>query len=334
MRIQLAPTMMPKILLSFLGVEADTTSHAEKLISAVGGFVGILLVIAVSRYFVGNDSVALLVASMGASAVLLFAVPHGTLAQPWPLVGGHLVSALVGVTCSRLVPDPLVAAALAVSLAITAMYYLRCIHPPGGATALTAVVGGPQLHALGYAYVVTPVLLNVMLLLVTAIAVNYFFPWRRYPYCMICRQRKPAPEEEREEPADMVTEISHGDLEYALRQIDSYVDVTEDDLTRIYALAAKHSLEAHMEPSQIKLGRYYSNGRYGRIWAVRHVVDESGDNRSEHDTVVYKVVAGAGRRSSGSCSREELADWAKYEVIRNENSWQRVGEGGNAIAPA
>jgi len=330
---------MPKILLSFLGVEADTTSHAEKLISATGGFVGILLVIAVSHLFVGDEGVALIVASMGASAVLLFAVPHGTLAQPWPLVGGHLVSAVVGVTCARLVSDPLVAAALAVSLSIAAMYYLRCIHPPGGATALTAVVGGPQLHGLGYAFVITPVLLNVALLLVTAIAVNYFFPWRRYPYCMICRQRNRALQEQREqegeeEPAETVTEISHRDLEYALRQIDSYVDVTEDDLTRIYALAAKHSLEAHMEPSQIKLGRYYSNGRYGKVWTVRHVIDESGDNRHDHDIVVYKIVAGVGRRSSGSCSREEFANWAKYEVIRNENSWQRVGEGGNAVAPA
>lgn len=89
-----------------------------------------------------------------------------------------------------------------------------------------------------------------------------------------------------------------------------------------------------MEPSQIKLGRYYSNGRYGNIWAVRHVIDASGDGRPPPDAIMYRVVAGAGRRSSGTCSREEFAAWAKYEVIRNENSWQRVGEGGDAVAPA
>src|SRR5690625_7242859 len=82
-----------------------------------------------------------MLASMGATAVLLFAVPHGALSQPWAVVGGHVVSAIVGVTCQLLIPNLFWAAALSVGVAVAAMYYLRCIHPPGGATALAAEIG-------------------------------------------------------------------------------------------------------------------------------------------------------------------------------------------------
>src|SRR5690625_7670775 len=96
-----------------------------------------------------------MLASMGATAVLLFAVPHGALSQPWAVVGGHVVSAIVGVTCQLLIPNLFWAAALSGGVAVAAMYYLRCIHPPGGATALAAVIGGPELPALGSAYGIT-----------------------------------------------------------------------------------------------------------------------------------------------------------------------------------
>src|SRR5450830_1606221 len=81
-----------------------------------------------------------LIAPMGASAVLLFAVPASPLAQPWSIIGGNLVSALVGVSYAKLVAEPALAAALAIALAIACMFALRCIHPPSGAVALTAVL--------------------------------------------------------------------------------------------------------------------------------------------------------------------------------------------------
>ena len=92
-----------------LGVERQSVSHQEKLISALGGVAGILVVFLVSRQALGEGQGLLVAASMGASAVLLFAVPHGALSQPWPLLAGHLVSAAIGVTCARLLPDPLLA---------------------------------------------------------------------------------------------------------------------------------------------------------------------------------------------------------------------------------
>jgi CBS domain-containing membrane protein len=87
---------------------------------------------------------------MGASAVLLFAVPLGPLSQPWNFVGGHLISGLIGVTIAQWVPDMVVASTLAVSLAIFVMYVTRCLHPPGGATALTVVAGSYQLQERGF----------------------------------------------------------------------------------------------------------------------------------------------------------------------------------------
>ncbi len=304
--------------LSCLGVEFTPVSHTERIVSALGGFLGILAVTWVSADFVGTRSYVLIVASMGASAVLLFAVPHGSLSQPWPTVGGQVISAFIGVTCYKLVPYEFPAAALAVASAIAAMHYLRCIHPPGGATALAAVVGGPGVHALGYHYVLTPVLLNVTIIVLIAFFVNYPFLWRRYP-ASLARRSHPQPTEAAK--PDQETEISHDDLEYALKQMGSFIDVTEEDLVSIYRMASAHAHHALLEPSQIELGRCYSNGLYGENWAVRQLVDQSGGG--DQDRVIYKIIAGKGRRNSAVCTREEFAKWAKYEVVLNENSWQR-----------
>jgi len=103
---------------------------------------------------------AWLIAPMGASAVLLFAVPASPLAQPWSVIGGNLVAATIGVACAQMVDAPMLAAALAIALAIGAMFALRCIHPPSGAVALTAVLGGPAIHAMGFSFVLAPVAVN------------------------------------------------------------------------------------------------------------------------------------------------------------------------------
>jgi len=222
-----------------LDIETNPVSHAERLASIAGGFTGILLILLVSNQFVGTSDATLIVASMGASAVLLFAVPHGRLSQPWPVFGGHMVSALVGVSCAQWIAEPYLAAALAVGLAIGAMHYLRCIHPPGGATALTAVAGGAGIHELGYGFLLTPVLLNVLVILVVAVLFNYPLAWRRYP--AILQPRKMAPEHP-EPPLEGYPSISHSDFVYALSEIDSFIDVTEQDLVRIYELATRREV--------------------------------------------------------------------------------------------
>lgn len=215
---------------------AYSVSEREHWVSSAGGLVGILAVLWVSHFWLGGHGGVLAIASMGASAVLLFAAPHGALSQPWPVFGGHLVSALIGVTCARwLGGEPMLAAALAVALSIAGMYSLRCLHPPGGATALYAVLGGESVHALGYGYLLSPVLLNVVVLLAVAVAFNYPFAWRRYPQAW---HRRSAAEPNAAEESM----IPHSHLVYALSQIDTFVDVSEEDLQRIYALAlGKHA---------------------------------------------------------------------------------------------
>lgn len=170
-----------KTLRHWVGIGDDRASLVDKVVSTFGGLVALASVLEISQVQLGLNSAATLVASMGASAVLLFAVPHGPLSQPWSVFGGHLVSALVGVSCAQMIDQPVLAAALAVGLAIGAMQYLRCIHPPGGATALSAVVGGDAVHQLGFQFVLTPVMLNVTTILLVALLFNAPFAWRRYP---------------------------------------------------------------------------------------------------------------------------------------------------------
>ncbi|ATX81107.1 HPP family protein [Mariprofundus ferrinatatus] len=211
-----------------IGIELSPSSHAEKLISGLGGFIAIFMIILISYTILGEDAY-LIVASMGAATVLLFAVPHGPLSQPWPLFGGNLLSAIIGVICAKFVPDAFIAAGLAVGIAIAVMYYLKCIHPPGGATALSAVVGGASVEQLGYMYVVTPVLLNVLVIFTVALIFNYLFKWRRYPASLTTPATAPA-----------TTSFSHEGIAHALQQIDSFIDVSEDDLNRIYQLAGEY----------------------------------------------------------------------------------------------
>jgi CBS domain-containing membrane protein len=210
---------------------AYSVSEREHWISAAGGLSGVMVVLWVGQFWVGGHTGMLAIASMGSTAVLLFAAPHGAMSQPWPVFGGHLVSALIGVSCVRwLGDDTMLTASLAVALSIAAMYSLRCLHPPGGATAMYAVLGGETVHALGYGYLFSPVLLNISVLLAVAVAFNYPFAWRRYPQSWYRRaQTVDGPGEK--------SMIPHSSLVYALSQIDTFVDVSEEDLQRIYALA-------------------------------------------------------------------------------------------------
>ena len=223
---------------------AYSVSEREHWISAAGGLLGILAVLWVSHALLGDHAGTLAVASMGASAVLLFAAPHGALSQPWPVVGGHLISAAVGVTCAQWIAEPMLAAAIAVALSIGLMYGLRCLHPPGGATALFAVMGGEPILALGYDYLFVPVLLNVTVLLIVAVLFNFPFAWRRYPQVW---WRESVEKQAAELLPEAATErmIPHSDLVYALSQLDTFIDVSEEDLQLIYALALGHKSETH-----------------------------------------------------------------------------------------
>lgn len=218
-------------LVEMIGLRQQTVSHRERLITSLGGFCGILGVVFISDVVLDAEGAGMIIASMGASAVLLFAVPHSALAQPWNVIGGHLVSALIGISCARFIPDVLLAAAISVGVAIAAMHYLHCIHPPGGATALSAVIGGPAVHSMGYAFALQPVLMNAVVIVTIAIVFNALFDYYRYP----ALDDKSGTENKEHE--DHYPPIAHADLVYALSQIDTLVTASEEDLLRIYELA-------------------------------------------------------------------------------------------------
>lgn len=303
---------MPNLLIKIkknLGID-NSVSTSEKLASALGGFTGIFLISWISFHFTAANGAALIVPSMGASAVLVFAVPHGRLSQPWALFGGHLVSALIGVTCYQLIPDLFIAAALAVGLAIGAMHLLNCIHPPGGATALAAVIGGSSITSLGFEYILTPVLLNTVVIFIAAFVFNSFFPWRRYPKNLMRFTDTPKSEEQKQ---SRYIEKKH--IERALSDIDLVVDLNVDDLQQLFALTLEHAETPRFSASQILLGHYYTNSKHGAEWSVRQIIDESKSDDPKKDMVIYRIAEGQGLQSADSCTRTEFAAWASRELF-------------------
>lgn len=190
----------------------------ERWRAVLGAALGIGLAGAASHWV--GDAIGLapwLVAPLGASAVLVFAVPASPLAQPWSVIGGNTVSALVGIACAVALPHGAAAAALAVAAAIALMFLLRCLHPPGGATALLAVL--TQAHDLRFALM--PVLLNSVLLVLSAVLYNTL-TGRRYPHV----QAAPAPAP----PPRGGARFTAADLDAALAHYNQVLDVPRDDL--------------------------------------------------------------------------------------------------------
>ncbi|MEH6461586.1 HPP family protein [Chitinimonas sp. JJ19] len=204
----------------------------ERLSSCLGAAIGLLLTGYMSLWALGHIH-PWLIAPMGASAVLLFAAPASPLAQPWNMLLGNLVSALIGVLCAQLIGTQggvgILAAGLACGLAIAAMLQLRCLHPPGGAVALTAVLGGPTITSLGYGFAVWPVALNTALLLLVALGFNSL-AGRRYPH-------QPSPAGNGHGTSDPKPSarlgLTSADLDAALQAHREWLDIDKGDLQAI-----------------------------------------------------------------------------------------------------
>lgn len=156
--------------------------NSEILWSWLGAFLGIGTVAILNRFFFSGMDLTLMIGSFGASAVLVYGAVRSPLAQPRNLIGGHVVSAIVGVTVWKLLyAYPWLAEATAVATSIALMHMTRTLHPPGGATALIAVIGSPDIHALGYYYVLMPATIGPVVMLVVALVINNIPYTRRYP---------------------------------------------------------------------------------------------------------------------------------------------------------
>ena len=150
--------------------------------SWMGSFLGIMAVALLHYRLLDQQGLTLLIGSFGASAVLVYGAVRSPLAQPRNLIGGHVLSAFIGVTAFQLLGAyPCLAAAIAVSTSIALMHLTRTLHPPGGATALIAVIGGNSIHKLGYLYVLMPTALGALTMLIIAIFVNNLSSTRKYP---------------------------------------------------------------------------------------------------------------------------------------------------------
>lgn len=156
--------------------------YKEHFWAFLGSFIGIGIIAWLQSQTLPKSDVVYLIGSFGASSVLVYGVIQSPLAQPRNLIGGHLVSAIIGVTVQQFIPDILwITAPLAVSLSIVLMQVTKTLHPPGGATALIAVTGSAEIKNLGYWYVLSPVLTGCVILLVVALVFNNMTSKRHYP---------------------------------------------------------------------------------------------------------------------------------------------------------
>jgi CBS domain-containing membrane protein len=216
----------------------NTGDLAEQMRASFGALAGLALTGVICFVVLGDANVSIsLIAPMGATAVLLFCIPASPLAQPWSILGGNLIATLIGVTCAHVVANVVLAAALAGSLAIAAMFLLRCLHPPSGAIALTAVLGGPAVHAAGYHFLL-PVLLNSTVMLLGALAYNNA-TGRRYPHAQHLLHSNP------HETKDAVPTTRLGftpeDLDAVLQRYNQILDVSRDDLEEIFLQTEMHA---------------------------------------------------------------------------------------------
>lgn len=213
------------------------TKFSEKLYASLGGFCAILVLsLSVSEMSVSHTVHLLILGSMGASTFLLFVTPHSPMAQPWPVYGGHLVASITGVTARLLIADPSLALAAAVGISILLMYLLRCLHPPGAATAMIAVAGGNEVNQLGWTFVYVDVACNVAVLLILAWIINNLIPGRFYP---LNHRHHPHHNKFKQYAAPQVR-LNEADFHWALQQMGEFIDVSEEELVDLYEFAYEH----------------------------------------------------------------------------------------------
>jgi CBS domain-containing membrane protein len=219
---------------------------SERAIACLGSLIGITFTgIVTSLVLGGGWHLPVIIAPMGASAVLIFAVPASPLAQPWPVIGGNIISTLIGMGVAQLVPEPAAAMGLGVSLAIAVMSLTRCLHPPGGAAALTAVIGGPALSAAGYLFAFVPVGINSVVLVLLGVlfhrASGRSYPHKPAAVAMANAHQTADPPSQlrvgfRPEDVDAALETMHETFDIDRKDLDSLLrEVRQQALLRSHA---------------------------------------------------------------------------------------------------
>ncbi|MDX5407870.1 MAG: HPP family protein [Chromatiaceae bacterium] len=211
----------------------------ERLKVALAAFIALFIVTYTSMQLADMASTAVLLASMGASSVLLFGLPNSPLAKPWSFVGGHLISATIGLLCSHLFTDLALMAAVTIGCVLFVMYLFECMHPPGGATALVPVIASSN-TVLGYDFLLYPVALNVFVMLAVALLLQKF--WLKQGMQKPSQQYDPIHLHHDKSPLNRLG-LQTEDLLSALNSFDTVIDISEQDLERLYHQAQLHAYQ-------------------------------------------------------------------------------------------
>ncbi len=227
--------------LEYLTIDPVNFGIKAKLLSLIACFCSIFFIALITKIVSPWPGYPLIVASMGASAIILFFIPGSPLAQPWSFVGGQLVSAVVGVACALNISETATAAAVAVGGAVLMMLLMRCLHPPAAATSLTPIMAGTSITSLGYSFVLVPVAINVITMLLLAIIINRWVMTRDYP--------SPLPVKKKTRQRHTLSEPSHQigfseqDLDLALKDSDVFIDMTHAELGHVLTQVEKNAFK-------------------------------------------------------------------------------------------
>ena len=218
-------------LLKYLTIDPVNLSLKFKLLSLIACFCSIFFIALITKIVSPWPGYPMIVASMGASAIILFFIPSSPLAQPWPFVGGQLISAIVGMACALNISETSTAAATAVGGSIFLMLIMRCLHPPAAATSLTPIMAGASLTSLGYSFVIVPVAINVLTMLFLAITINRWVMKRNYPSALPIK-KEINQRHNIVKPSHQIG-FSEQDLDLALEKNDVFIDMTHSALSKL-----------------------------------------------------------------------------------------------------
>ena len=280
----------------------------DRVLCGLGALIGLAISSLISWYVLGGFN-AWYIAPMGASSVLLFAVPASPLAQPWNVVIGNIIAGVIGVSCALFIAEPTLAFSLAVALTIFLMMSTDSLHPPSGAVAITAVMGGESIHQLGYAFVFYPVLLNSILLLIVAIIYNRMLG-KQFPQVAQINTRSKDPT-----PTQKVT-IQPQDIKDALADQTELLDISEYDLQKII-------LKAQENANARQVGDYLCQDIMSKDVIFLHAEDDihKALDKFKQVNLMSLPVVNVDNELVGTLALYEVVEWFKGSTDVHA-SWQ------------
>lgn len=220
---------MKRLLKSAFSFESSHLS--EMILSVMGVFIAMIAVVIVMAWVSDGVYAWFVIASMGASAIILFSTPHAPMAQPWAVLAGQMLAGTCGLASWALFKDPMIAVPIAVASTLLFMQLFKARHAPGGATALFIALGTVEVETLGWSLLWLSLLPSVLTLIFVSVVFNAPFKWRRYPY-VVFQRTQPKPEK--------TPEITHDDLVYASEQMQGYFEMSEAEFMQLYRAAREH----------------------------------------------------------------------------------------------